>query len=334
MRSSLNRINLLLVWLVCLLSPAITHAHESRPAYLEITEVQQAIYDITWRRPARGDRVLAMQPVFPEHCAIQGKVANYLSSGAHTSRWSLECKDRGLADQTIAIDGLAQTITDVLVRIQFLDGTTLTQILKPNATAFVVEGSPDSWKVMADYFVLGVEHILGGIDHLLFVLCLLLIVKGNWLLVKTITAFTIAHSITLAMATLGFVKVPQAPIEAMIALSILFLAVELVKQQEGESDIAIRAPWIVAFIFGLLHGFGFAGALAEVGLPQADIPLALLMFNAGVEAGQLLFIAGVIIIIHVWKYMTRLELTWLPKVTVYAIGSTASFWVIERTMSF
>ncbi|MGD2054735.1 MAG: HupE/UreJ family protein [Gammaproteobacteria bacterium] len=330
----MNRINLLLVWLVCLLSPAITHAHESRPAYLEITEVQQAIYDITWRRPARGDRVLAMQPVFPEHCAIQGKVANYLSSGAHTSRWSLECKDRGLADQTIAIDGLAQTITDVLVRIQFLDGTTLTQILKPNATAFVVEGSPDSWKVMADYFVLGVEHILGGIDHLLFVLCLLLIVKGNWLLVKTITAFTIAHSITLAMATLGFVKVPQAPIEAMIALSILFLAVELVKQQEGESDIAIRAPWIVAFIFGLLHGFGFAGALAEVGLPQADIPLALLMFNAGVEAGQLLFIAGVIIIIHVWKYMTRLELTWLPKVTVYAIGSTASFWVIERTMSF
>ncbi|MGD8803937.1 MAG: HupE/UreJ family protein [Gammaproteobacteria bacterium] len=330
----MNRINLLLVWLVCLLSPAITHAHESRPAYLEITEVQQAIYDITWRRPARGDRVLAMQPVFPEHCAIQGKVANYLSSGAHTSRWSLECKDRGLADQTIAIDGLAQTITDVLVRIQFLDGTTLTQILKPNATAFVVEGSPDSWKVMADYFVLGVEHILGGIDHLLFVLCLLLIVKGNWLLVKTITAFTIAHSITLAMATLGFVKVPQAPIEAMIALSILFLAVELVKQQKGESDIAIRAPWIVAFIFGLLHGFGFAGALAEVGLPQADIPLALLMFNAGVEAGQLLFIAGVIIIIHVWKYMTRLELTWLPKVTVYAIGSTASFWVIERTMSF
>jgi hydrogenase/urease accessory protein HupE len=334
MRSSLNRINLLLVWLVCLLSPAITHAHESRPAYLEITEVQQAIYDITWRRPARGDRVLAMQPVFPEQCELQGNVANYLSSGAHTSRWSLACEDKGLVDETIAIDGLAQTITDVLVRIQLLDGTTQTQILKPNAPALVVQGSPGSWRVIADYFVLGVEHILGGIDHLLFVLCLLLIVKGNWLLVKTITAFTIAHSITLAMATLGFVNVPQAPVEAMIALSILFLAVELVKQQEGRSDIAIRAPWIVAFIFGLLHGFGFAGALAEVGLPQADIPLALLMFNVGVEAGQLLFIAGVIITIHAWKYMTRLELTWLPKATVYAIGSTASFWVIERTMSF
>jgi hydrogenase/urease accessory protein HupE len=220
------------------------------------------------------------------------------------------------------------------VRMQLLDGTTLTQILKPNATSFVVQGNPDGWQVIADYFVLGVEHILGGIDHLLFVLCLLLIVKGNWLLVKTITAFTIAHSITLAMATLGFAKVPQAPIEAMIALSILFLAVELVKQQEGKSDIAISAPWIVAFIFGLLHGFGFAGALAEVGLPQADIPLALFMFNVGVEAGQLLFITAVIIVIQFWKHATQLELTWLPKATVYAIGGIASFWVIERISIF
>jgi hydrogenase/urease accessory protein HupE len=334
MRSSLNRINLLVVWIICLLSPAITHAHESRPAYLEITEVQQDSYDITWRRPARGDRVLAMQPVFPEHCAVKGNVADYLSSGAHVSRWTLACQEEGLVDHSITIDGLAQTITDVLVRIQLLDGTTRTQVLKPNAVSFIVQGNPDGWQVIADYFVLGVEHILGGIDHLLFVLCLLLIVKGNWLLVKTITAFTVAHSITLAMATLGFVKVPQAPIEAMIALSILFLAVELVKQQEGESDIAIRAPWIVAFIFGLLHGFGFAGALAEVGLPQADIPLALLMFNVGVEAGQLIFIAAVIMIIEAWTRTTRLELAWLPKVTVYAIGSIASFWVIERTMSF
>ena len=188
--------------------------------------------------------------------------------------------------------------------------------------------------MITDYLLLGVEHILGGIDHLLFVLCLLLIVQGNWTLVKTITAFTLANSITLAMATLGFFKVPQAPIEAMIALSILFLAVELVKQQQGKRDIAIRAPWIVAFIFGLLHGFGFAGALAEVGLPQADIPLALLMFNAGVEAGQLLFIAGVIIIIHAWKHMTKLELTWLPKATIYMIGSISSFWVFERVMAF
>ena len=320
--------------MICLLSPAIAHAHESRPAYLEITEAQQDRYDVTWRRPARGDRVLAMQPVFPEHCAVKGNVADYFSPGAHVSRWTLACGEKGLVEQSINIDGLEQTITDVLVRIQLLDGTTQTQILKPNATSFIVQGQPDGWRVVADYFVLGVEHILGGIDHLLFVLCLLLIVKGNWLLVKTITAFTVAHSITLAMATLGIVRVPQAPIEAMIALSILFLAVELIKQQQGKSDIAIRAPWIIAFVFGLLHGFGFAGALAEVGLPQADIPLALLMFNIGVEAGQLLFIAVAIMIIQVWRRTTRLELAWAPRITVYAIGGTASFWVIERTMSF
>ena len=312
----------------------MTQAHESRPAYLEITESQPNLFDITWRRPARGDMVLSMQPVFPAPCEVRGNVANYFSPGAHVSRWSLHCQGNGLIGHTIYIDGLAQTITDVLVRLQFLDGTTQTQILKPNAASMTVKGSPSFWQVIADYFRLGIEHILGGIDHLLFVLCLLLIVKNNWLLVKTITAFTVAHSITLALATLGFVNVPQAPVEAVIALSILFLAVELVKQQQGKSDLAMRAPWIVAFIFGLLHGFGFAGALAEVGLPQADIPLALLMFNVGVEAGQLLFIAAVIMAIQLWKAFIRLELAWLPQATVYAIGGLASFWVIERVSAF
>ena len=334
MRLSLKKIKPLLILLLIMLSPEITHAHESRPAYLEITESQQNLYDITWRRPARGEQVLSMQPVFPGHCTTPGNVANYFSPGAHVSRWSLMCKDKDLTGHSISIDGLTQTITDVLVRIELLDGTSWTQVLKPNAPAMVIQGSPGSLQVIADYFLLGVEHILGGIDHLLFVLCLLLIVNSNWLLVKTITAFTIAHSITLAMATLGFVKVPQAPIEAMIALSILFLAVELVKQQQGKSDLAMRAPWIVAFIFGLLHGFGFAGALAEVGLPQADIPLALLMFNVGVEAGQLLFIATVITVAQLWKHATRVELIWLPKVTVYVVGSIASFWMFERVMAF
>jgi hypothetical protein len=162
----------------------------------------------------------------------------------------------------------------------------------------------------------------------------LLIVRGNWLLVKTITAFTVAHSITLALATLGFVSVPQAPIEAVIALSILFLAVELVKQQRGGNDLAMRAPWIVAFIFGLLHGFGFAGALSEVGLPQSDITLALLMFNIGVEAGQLLFIAAVLVAIGAWKRLVRMELTWLPRTTAYGIGAVSVYWVLSRVALF
>jgi hydrogenase/urease accessory protein HupE len=319
---------------LCGLLPALLHAHESRPAYLEITESQPNSYDITWRRPALGEMVLSMQPVFPKHCIVQGSVANYFNPGAHISRWTLLCPDPGLTGHTIYIEGLAQTITDVLVRIQFRDGITHTQILKPNATSMTVQGAPSSWQVIADYFVLGIEHILGGIDHLLFVLCLLLIVNGTMRLIKTVTAFTVAHSMTLALATLGFVNVPQAPIEAMIALSIVFLAVELVKQQQGKSDIAMRSPWVVAFIFGLLHGFGFAGALSEVGLPQADIPLALLMFNVGVEAGQLLFIAAVLVAISVWKFFIRFELTWLPRVIVYAIGSMASYWIFTRIAAF
>ena len=325
---------LLLVVVLWLLQAGLSHAHESRPAYLEITESAQNNFDISWRRPALGDKVLSMQPVFPAHCELKGKVANYLASGAHVARWSIQCQQPGLIEQAISIDGLAQTLTDVLVRLQFLDGTTRTRILKPNATAMTVEGTPSTWQVISNYAVLGVEHILGGIDHLLFVLCLLLIVRGNWLLVKTITAFTAAHSITLALATLGIVNLPQAPIEAVIALSILFLAVELVKQQQGGNDLAMRAPWIVAFIFGLLHGFGFAGALSEVGLPQSDIPLALLMFNVGVEVGQLLFIAVVLSTIYAWRRFVGLELTWLPQATAYGIGTLSVFWVISRVALF
>ncbi len=333
-----NYINSLFLILICFMQYGFVHAHESRPAYLEINESAASVFDITWRRPARGEMVLSMQPIFPKHCAVQGKVANYFTSGAHVSRWTLSCHSdetqSGLVGHTIFIEGLTQTITDVLIRIQFLDGVTTTNIVKPNHAELTVEGSPSSWQVITDYFVLGVEHILGGIDHLLFVLCLLLIVKGRWLLVKTITAFTIAHSITLALATLGVVNIPQAPVEAVIALSILFLAVELVKQQQGKSDLAMRSPWIVAFIFGLLHGFGFAGALSEVGLPQADIPLALLMFNVGVEIGQLLFIAVVLIAILIWQQFVKIRLGWLPRTVAYAIGGLSTFWVFSRIALF
>ncbi len=325
---------ILFLFLIYFMQSGLTYAHESRPAYLEINETDQNMFDITWRRPARGDMVLSLHPIFPKHCESPGQVANYFSSGAHISRWSLDCKEKGLVGHTLYIEGLTETITDVLVRIEFQDGINTTNIIKPNHAQLTVQGSPSTWQVIVDYFVLGVEHILGGIDHLLFVLCLLLIVKGNWLLVKTITAFTVAHSITLGLATLGFVTVPQAPVEAVIALSILFLAVELVKQQGGKSDLAMRAPWIVAFIFGLLHGFGFAGALSEVGLPQADIPLALLMFNVGVEAGQLLFISIVIIAMVLWKRFSTIQFTWLPKTVAYAIGGLSSYWVYSRIALF
>ena len=180
------------------------------------------------------------------------------------------------------------------------------------------------------YTLLGIEHILLGIDHLLFVLALLLIVRSPWMLVKTITAFTLAHSITLGLATLGLVYIPSRPVEATIALSIVFLCVEIIHAQRGKTGVAFRYPWVVAFAFGLLHGLGFAGALSEIGLAQAEIPIALLFFNLGVEIGQLLFL-GVILIL-VWGLM-RLRLTTLGIArlsSAYVIGTVATYWLLER----
>jgi hydrogenase/urease accessory protein HupE len=196
-------------------------------------------------------------------------------------------------------------------------------------------GSASLAATASRFATLGIEHILLGIDHLLFVLGLVLIVQSAKLLVQTITAFTIAHSITLAVATLGFVHVPGAPVEAVIALSILFLASELTRQRRGESGLTARYPWLVAFSFGLLHGFGFAGALAEVGLPERDITLALLVFNLGVEAGQLLFVAGVLALLWLGRrVIVSPPPRWLQDAPAYAIGSLAAFWLIQRVAAF
>jgi hydrogenase/urease accessory protein HupE len=330
-----RRINIkFLTAISLLLMTFVSHAHESRPAYLELKEQTNNVFDVQWRRPARGDMVLRMQPVFPAHCVSSNQVASYIIQGASIERWQIDCGDKDLTDQTITIDGLKETITDVLVRVEMINGAVYSKIIKGNDPGLKIEGQPSAWKVIQDYFVLGVGHILGGIDHLLFVLCLLLIVNGTWLLVKTITAFTIAHSITLGMATLGFVNVAQAPVEAVIALSILFLAAELMRQQRGERDLAMQAPWLVAFIFGLLHGFGFAGALSEVGLPQTEIPLALLMFNVGVEIGQLVFILVVMVVLKLSGYILKSPQSWTKPATTYIIGGISAFWLIERINGF
>ena len=316
------------------LVPGNGFAHESRPAYLEITETQAGQYDVLWKRPMRGDRVLSLHPQFPSHCRQITPAATYNSPGAKLERRSLDCGGSGLIGTTIRIDGLSTTLTDVLARVSFLDGHTQTALISPSGPSFVIQGSQSTIQVSRQYLVLGIEHILGGIDHLLFVLGLLLIVRGFGLLLKTITAFTIAHSITLAMATLGFVNVPQAPVEAVIALSILFLASELAKQQKGNPGMTARYPWVVALSFGLLHGFGFAGALSEVGLPQTDIPLALLFFNVGVEAGQLMFVAAALCVIWTLKRLPLEWPAWSMQIPAYTIGSLAAFWCIERVIGF
>src|SRR3990172_5755811 len=217
-------------------------------------------------------------------------------NNAYTERWTVNWPG-GLTGGTIHIAGLSGTMTDVLVRLERLDGTTQVTRLTPSAPSFVVEAAPRAMQVAATYLKLGVEHILGGIDHLLFVLALLILVNGTRRLIATVTAFTLAHSLTLAGATLGFVHVPGPPVEAAIALSIVFVAAEIMHSRQGRAGLTERFPWVVAFTFGLLHGFGFAGALREVGLRQSAIPIALLFFNVGVELGQLLFIASVFAVI-------------------------------------
>ena len=235
-------------------------------------------------------------------------------------------------------------MTDVLVRIENLDGTTQVTRVTPSSPSFVVAAAPSALEVCRTYLVLGVEHILFGVDHLLFVLALLILVKGWRKLVGTITAFTVAHSITLAAATLGFVHVPSKPVEATIALSIVFVACEIVHRRQGRSGLTETWPWVIAFSFGLLHGLGFANALREVGLPQNAIPLALLFFNIGVELGQLLFIGFVMAVVAVAVYTARklsrsnvtpqFAFAWCENISAYAIGGVAAFWLIERTLSF
>jgi len=320
--------------LILLLITAIPGmAHEVRPGYLEITETTPERYQVLWKIPMKGDAVLRMTPVFPETCKEQTPPSSRKVAAAMVKQWSIICAG-GLKDVDIAIEGLQNTLTDVLARVTHAGGATQTVRLAPDNIRFTVSGIPSTLEVITTYLSLGIEHILLGIDHLLFVFALLLIVQGWRRLVGTITAFTVAHSITLAAATLGYVNVPQAPVEAVIALSILFLATEIIHMQQGKIGLAQRYPWLVAFIFGLLHGFGFAGALSEIGLPQSDIPLALLFFNVGVEVGQLIFVATVLLIGMVLKRLISQPMRWGETVITYMIGGIAAFWTIERVAAF
>jgi len=304
-------------------------AHEVRPGYLELRQTGAQAWSVLWKVPARGEMRLSIRPRFPVNCRIAADPIIFHTPEAHIERATMECTD-GLEGREISIDGLAATMTDVLVRSVRSDDSVQVARLTPSAPAFTFVAVPGSLQVAQTYTTLGIEHILGGVDHLLFVLGLLLLVRGPWLLVKTITAFTIAHSITLAVATLGWLRVQQAPVEAVIALSILFLASELAKQRHGDAGLMQRYPWIVAFTFGLLHGFGFAGALREVGLPESDIPLALFTFNVGVEIGQLLFV-GVVLLALTALRRVRLRIpAWLDAVPAYGIGTVAAYWVLQR----
>ena len=322
--------SVLIIFTALLFSTSV-ESHEVRPAYLRIQQTTAEQFELLWRVPARGDLRLGVYVEMPRHCKSADSPLAWQEGGTYIERWSAHCPG-GITGDRVEITGLSSTVIDALARFERLDGTTQVERLTPANPGFEVSDSESLAEVAATYSMLGIEHILKGIDHLLFVLALLILVPNTRKLIWTITSFTLAHSLTLAAATLGWVHIPQSPVEAVIALSILFVAMEIVHWRQGKPGITRRWPWLVAFTFGLLHGFGFAGALSEIGLPEHAIPMALLFFNLGVEAGQLLFIAAVLL---AWSVLGRINWPqWAWRVPVYAIGSMAAFWTLDRLTGF
>jgi len=318
-----------LLFALVLAIPA-AQAHEIRPAYLEIKETAPGRYDILWRTPVLAGMRLPVALKMPGDLRnLKEPVVQELTDSL-VERRSIDAGPAGLAGKRIEFPGLQLTITDVLVRIEPLEGATTTELVRPPRPWFELSAPRGTLATAGVFLTQGIDHILLGVDHLLFVLGLLAIVRTPWMLVKTVTAFTVAHSITLAVATLGLVSVPAPPLNAAIALSILFLGPEIVRAWRGGTSFTIRHPWVVAFAFGLLHGFGFASGLTALGLPQREIPLALLMFNIGVEAGQLAFVALVLLMARAFKV---LQVRWPRPVELlpaYVVGSLGAFWTIQR----
>ena len=302
-------------------------AHEVRPAYLEINAAGENEYSVIWKQPLLNGRPLSLQPDFPSDCARSSTRIEALGTEALIERIELQCAS-SLERRIIGVSGLTKTLTDVLVRVQLSDAVTTTLLRPESPTTKLGAGRSAP---LASYLQLGIEHLLFGIDHVLFVIGLMFFLDRIGPLVKTITAFTLAHSLTLGISAIGLVRIPQAPIEAVIALSILFLATEKLR---GTTDTLVaRRTWLIAFIFGLLHGFGFAGALNDIGLPRENLLLALLLFNLGVELGQLLVVGAALLVAHAttrWFSPTP-RIVW--QAPVYGIGAIASFWFVSRTAS-
>ena len=338
----MNRFRVLFAVLAALLAqPALSD--ELRPGYLEFRQITPGTYSLLFKIPARGEDLrLAIYVNLPDGTQdVEAPRASF-SDGAYIERRTVR-RDGGLVGHPVTIEGLSATSTDVLVRIESLGGAIQTERLSPTKTAFVIQATPGAGEVAATYLRLGVEHILFGFDHLMFVLALVVLVREWRRVAVTVTAFTIAHSITLAAATLGFVNVPGPPVEATIALSIMLVSAEILNARRGTPSLTARLPWLVAFSFGLLHGFGFAGALAEVGLPQHAIPVALLFFNVGVEIGQLIFVAAVLSLIRLLLHaasqllgpaVSQRTFDRLDVIVAYAIGIVAAYWLVERTTAF
>ena len=306
---------------------SVSQAHEVRPAYLHISETRnngEQQFEILWKQPVVQNGRLAIDPVFPAGCKLQDAAPPEITSGAMIHRWTTGCD---LTSGRIHISGLSVTLTDVMVRLDRADGDSSNYILRPEDPT--LDLTSQSAAVLS-YLWIGIEHLVFGIDHVLFVVGLVLFIHKPWMLLKTVTAFTIAHSITLALSVLGWVQLQQGPVEAVIALSILFLARELLQEESMRSKLTRASPWIMAFIFGLLHGLGFAGALRDIGLPEDALWVSLLLFNVGIEVGQLMIIAAMLMLRWALSRFTSTEQ--LVRAGVYAMGCVAAFWTIDRTL--
>lgn len=313
-------------------------ADDLRPGYLEIREIaaqkpSDALhrYQVTWKAPIRPGLAARVVPIFPDDCTAS-QPERSIDAAALLARWNITCQ-KALAGRTVRLGGLQDTNGDALMRYQSASGMTQAARMTPATPVAIIIQRPDRWQVARTYFVTGVEHILTGYDHLLFVLCLVLLLNGVRRVAVTVTAFTLAHSFTLVATTLNLISLPRQPVEAAIALSIVFLAVEIVKRKPGQVRLSERIPWIVAFLFGLLHGFGFAGALAEIGLPQGEVPMALLTFNLGVEAGQLVIVSGAMFILWALHRLHALYATRFQSISAYIIGSIAAMWLLQRILT-
>jgi len=320
-----------LVALALLLVGPAARAHEVRPAYLEIRETRPGRYDVLWRTPTLSGMRLPVALKLPDGIRTVGEPTVQELMDSLLERRSIDAGERGLTGRRIEFVGLQGTITDVLVRIAMADGRESTTLVHPSRPWVEIAAARGPLAVAGAYLVQGIQHIAFGVDHLLFVLGLLLIVQDRWTLLKTVTAFTVAHSLTLAIATLGYAEAPVLPLNAAITLSILFLGPEIVRSWRGETSLTIRRPWVVAFLFGLLHGFGFAGALTSAGLPSRELPLALLTFNAGVEIGQVAFVLLVVLLERSFRQLEIRWPRWVAALPGYVVGSLGAFWTVQRT---
>lgn len=326
----MRRLLLVLAMLGGLLAGRPTAAHEVRPAYLEINQTAPGAYAVIWKQPTMGDVAIHLVPHLSNGWLEQAPADQYAADGFLIRRWALQGQPAApLAERTITIEGLQDTITDVFIRIRLQDGRGVDTIVRPEEPRFRIALQANAPTAMPAFLLLGFEHILTGPDHLLFVLGLLLIVRDRWALLKTVSAFTLAHSLTLAAATLGHIHLSTPILNPLIALSILFIAPEALRAQRGGTSLTLRYPWVVAFAFGLLHGMGFANGLATLGLDKGALLAALVLFNIGVEVGQLAFIALVLSLKRAFRLMA---IDWARPIAltpIYAIGGLGAMWTLQ-----